>query len=163
MNITKSSSLSPAGERVGERAWPLLSMLCFIACAPSVVVPLEEAKYADALGVDIAASTKVAGMYIRDITVGAGPEALTGHPVTMRYTGWLSNGTQFDSNQTTGFQFTVGSGQVIQGWDVGVRGMLVGGERQLIIPASMGYGESGTSGIPGNSILVFNVTMMSTP
>ena len=157
-------SLSPAGERVGVRGRTLLlSSLLFVACAPSVVVPLEEAKYADALGVDIAASTKVAGMYIRDISVGTGPEALTGHPVTMRYTGWLSNGTQFDSNQTTGFQFTLGAGQVIQGWDVGVRGMLVGGQRQLIIPASMGYGESGTNGIPGNSILVFNVTMMSTP
>ena len=81
----------------------------------------------------------------------------------MRYTGWLSTGSQFDSNQSTGFQFTLGAGQVIQGWDVGVRGMLVGGQRQLIIPASMGYGESGTQGIPGNSILVFNVTMMSTP
>jgi len=141
----------------------LLTTLLFTACTPPPAPALEDAKYAPALGVDIAASTKVAGMYLRDLTVGTGAEALSGRPVTMRYTGWLSTGAQFDSNQTTGFKFTLGAGQVIQGWDVGVRGMLVGGERQLIIPPSMGYGEEGTQGIPGNSILVFNVTMVSTP
>ncbi len=163
MNNQTNVSLSPAGERVGERAFLLLWLLSFVACAPPPVVALEDAKYAASLGVDLGSSTKVAGMYIRDLTVGSGAEAVSGSLVTMRYTGWISSGEQFDSNQATGFRFRLGSGQVIQGWDVGVRGMLVGGERQLIIPPSMGYGEEGTQGIPGNSILVFNVTMMSTP
>ncbi len=133
------------------------------ACAAPPAPTLEEAKYAAALEVDISASTRVCSMYIRDTTVGTGAAAESGKLVTMRYTGWLIDGAEFDSNQAAGFQFRIGEGHVIQGWDLGVRGMLVGGTRQLIIPPALGYGEDGTQGIPGNAILVFNVTMMSTP
>ena len=152
-----------AGERVGERACACIALLLLAACAPPPVVALEEATYASSLGVDLAASTKISGMYIRDITVGTGATATAGQQVTMRYTGWLSNGAQFDSNQAAGFPFRLGAGQVIRGWDLGVPDMKVGGSRQLIIPSSLGYGAEGTQGIPGNAILVFNVTMMSTP
>lgn len=139
------------------------SVLALSACVAPPAPALEDAKYAAALGVDIGASTKVGTMYIRDLTVGTGASAEAGNLVTMRYTGWLADGEQFDSNQAAGFQFRIGAGRVIGGWDLGVRGMLVGGTRQLIIPPSLGYGEEGTQGIPGNAILVFNVTMMSTP
>jgi peptidylprolyl isomerase len=81
----------------------------------------------------------------------------------MKYTGWLANGTQFDSNQTSGFRFSLGAGEVIRGWDLGVPGMKTGGTRQLIIPPALGYGASGTGPIPGNAVLIFNVTMVSTP
>ena len=139
-----------------------LALLTLAACAPPAP-PLEEAKYAAALGVDLSASAKVSGMYIRDLTVGTCATADPGQLVTMRYTGWLIDGTQFDSNQAEGFQFRVGAGRVIQGWDLGVPGMKVGGMRQLIIPPELGYGQEGTGPIPGNAILVFNVTMMSSP
>ncbi|MFO0594333.1 MAG: FKBP-type peptidyl-prolyl cis-trans isomerase [Myxococcaceae bacterium] len=139
----------------------VVALVGLVGCAPDP--KLEDAMYAASLGVDLSASTKLAAMYFRDVTVGSGAEAKSGNLVTMRYTGWLANGTQFDSNQASGFQFQVGAGDVIQGWDLGVVGMKVGGERQLIIPPSMGYGASGNGPIPPNAILVFKVTMMSTP
>lgn len=125
---------------------------------------IEETTFADSLSVDLAASSKLpSGMYVRDEVEGTGAVAANGSLVTMRYTGWLANGTQFDSNQARGFQFNLGAGEVIAGWDLGVPGMKVGGTRQLIIPPSLGYGASGTGPIPGNAVLVFRVTMMSTP
>lgn len=141
----------------------LISALAFAACAPPPVTDLDTATYAPALGVDLANSTKVSGMYIRDITAGDGGVAADGQLVTMNYTGRLTDGTQFDSNQAAGFQFRLGTGRVIRGWDLGVPGMRVNGERQLIIPPSLGYGEDGTQGIPGNAILIFEVKMKSTP
>ena len=145
-----------------SRLLPLLAF-ALTACAPPEV-PIEKATFAASLNVDLAQSTKqTSGLYLRDLEVGTGAEAKTGSQVTMRYTGWLADGTQFDSNQAAGFKFRVGLGEVIAGWDLGVPGMKVGGKRQLIIPPSLGYGESGTGPIPGNAILVFDVTMMSTP
>lgn len=134
------------------------------ACAPTPEVPIEQTTFASSLGVDLAASTKLpSGMYIRELSEGMAPSATNGATVLMRYTGWLANGTQFDSNQTSGFRFTLGAGEVIRGWDLGVAGMKTGGSRQLIIPPALGYGASGTGPIPGNAVLVFNVTMVSTP
>jgi FKBP-type peptidyl-prolyl cis-trans isomerase len=131
----------------------------------SGVTTIEAATFAPALGVDLAQSTKdSSGMYTRELTVGDGGTPVQAPSVvTMRYTGWLADGTQFDSNQTTGFQFTLGAGQVISGWDIGVRGMQVGGTRQLIIPPSLGYGASGYGPIPPDAILVFSVTLLSSP
>ena len=82
----------------------------------------------------------------------------------MHYTGWLANGTQFDTNganDDSGFSFVLGTGNVIAGWHLGIAGMRVGGQRQLIIPPSLGYGAQANGTIPGNSILVFNVTIVS--
>lgn len=134
---------------------------CVPATPPATI---ETATFAASLNVDLSASTKLpTGLYLRDLTPGTGAEALAGSKVTMRYTGWFTNGTQFDSNQTNGFQFRLGAGEVIAGWDQGVGGMKVGGTRQLIIPPSLGYGATGQGPIPGDSILVFSVTMVSTP
>jgi FKBP-type peptidyl-prolyl cis-trans isomerase len=105
-------------------------------------------------------------MYIRDTTVGTGAPAESGKQLTMQYTGFLVDGTQFDASPPSGFQFQLGVGEVIQGWELGVGppgAMNVGGARQLIIPPSLGYGSDGRGTIPGNAILVFNVTMVSTP
>ena len=107
-----------------------------------------------------------------DLVVGTGATATTGNRVTVNYTGWLydtnaaqNKGTQFDT--TTGktpFSFTLGAGQVIKGWDQGVVGMKVGGQRRLIIPPDLGYGSTGAGGvIPGNATLVFDVTLVSIP
>ncbi|MFZ5443063.1 MAG: FKBP-type peptidyl-prolyl cis-trans isomerase [Myxococcota bacterium] len=139
-----------------------LAVLLLSACAPEPKI--EETTFAASLGVDLAASTKhPSGLYFREKTTGDGAEAKNGSPVTMRYTGWLVDGTQFDSNQAAGFRFTLGAGDVIPGWDLGCVGMKVGGTRQLIIPPALGYGSSGAGPIPPNAILVFDVTMVSTP
>lgn len=140
----------------------LLSLVTLFSCSPARSV--EDTKFAASLKVDLAASTKLdSGLYFQDLTVGPGAEAVAGQKVTMRYTGWLADGTQFDSNQTSGFQFTLGAGEVIAGWDQGVPGMKVGGARKLIIPSALGYGESGVGPIPPNANLVFDVSMISTP
>ena len=98
-----------------------------------------------------------------DLTVGTGAEATKGQQVTVRYTGWLTNGTKFDSSKDRGdpFVFNLGRGQVIKGWDEGVQGMKVGGKRKLTIPPAMGYGSRGAGGvIPPNATLVFEVELL---
>jgi FKBP-type peptidyl-prolyl cis-trans isomerase FkpA len=123
--------------------------------------------YASALGVDLSSMTKSAdGLYTKDVVSGTGAEAQAGKTVTVHYTGWLPDGTQFDSSRPSGhpFQFSLGTGSVIQGWDEGVPGMKVGGQRRLVIPSALGYGENGYPGvIPPNSVLVFDVELISVP
>lgn len=129
------------------------------ATAPTI----EAATFAPALGVNLAASTKISDMYYRDIVVGTGAVVQPGQTVSVHYTGWLANGTQFDANgpSDTPYPFVLGTGNVIAGWHVGIAGMRVGGQRQLIIPPSLGYGSRGNPPIPGNAILVFTVTVVS--
>jgi FKBP-type peptidyl-prolyl cis-trans isomerase len=98
-----------------------------------------------------------------ELVVGTGPEATSGQKVTVHYTGWLTNGTKFDSSKDRGdpFVFNLGKGQVIKGWDEGVQGMKVGGKRKLTIPPAMGYGARGAGGvIPPNATLVFEVELL---
>jgi len=97
-----------------------------------------------------------------DIRVGTGPEAVAGQAVMVHYTGVLFDGTKFDSSIDRGepFQFILGAGQVIAGWDQGVAGMRVGGKRRLVIPASLAYGERVQGSIPSNSPLVFEVELL---
>ncbi len=101
-------------------------------------------------------------LMIKDITVGTGAEAKAGDTVTVQYVGMLTNGTVFDASAnhgTAGFTFPLGAGQVIKGWDQGVAGMKVGGKRELVIPASLGYGAQAVGSIPANSTLVFEVEL----
>lgn len=107
------------------------------------------------------------GLQIIDTQVGTGAEAQPGRTVTVHYTGWLYNdgqqGGKFDSSRDRGdpFQFPLGAGHVIQGWDRGVAGMKVGGQRSLIIPPEMGYGARGAGGvIPPNATLKFDVELL---
>jgi FKBP-type peptidyl-prolyl cis-trans isomerase len=119
--------------------------------------------FAPQLGVDMASMTKTpSGLAYKDLKVGDGAEAKAGQMATVHYTGWLPNGTKFDSSRDRGdpFAFPIGAGQVIKGWDEGVAGMHVGGRRLLVIPASLGYGESGSDPIPPNSTLVFDVELL---
>ena len=98
-----------------------------------------------------------------DLSEGSGEAAKAGDTLVMKYYGTLaSDGTMFDENYTkdTGFTFTLGSGQVIKGWDKGLEGMKTGGERRLVIPSDMAYGEAGQGAIPGNADLVFVVKLL---
>lgn len=111
--------------------------------------------------------TLPSGLQIADIEVGTGAEATAGQQVTVHYTGWLyengAAGAKFDSSKDRGqpFQFGLGAGQVIRGWDEGFAGMKVGGTRKLIIPPAMGYGARGAGGvIPPNATLLFEVELL---
>jgi FKBP-type peptidyl-prolyl cis-trans isomerase FkpA len=108
-------------------------------------------------------TTTPSGLQYWDIVVGTGDTAVPGKPVSVHYTGWLTDGKKFDSSLDRGkpFIFTLGAGQVIAGWDEGVTGMKAGGKRQLRIPPSLGYGESGAGGvIPPNATLIFDVQLL---
>lgn len=109
------------------------------------------------LGIDLSAMTRSAsGLYWRDLVVGTGDAAQVGDTATVGYSGWLTDGTLFDSGS---FPFIVGVGQVIAGFDEGVAGMKVGGRRKLVIPPELGYGNRANGPIPANSTLVFEVEL----
>ncbi len=122
------------------------------AAAPAVPVPAAPA---------VPGVTTASGLQYVDLFVGDGALAEDGMTVAVHYTGWLSDGTKFDSSRDRGerpFTFQLGAGQVIRGWDEGVKGMRVGGKRKLTIPPDLGYGERGAGGvIPPNATLVFEV------
>jgi FKBP-type peptidyl-prolyl cis-trans isomerase FkpA len=97
-----------------------------------------------------------------DLVVGTGDEAVAGKTVSVHYVGTLLNGTKFDSSRDRNepFEFVLGSGQVIKGWDQGVVGMKVGGKRKLVIPPDLAYGDQAKASIPANSTLVFEVELL---
>jgi len=103
------------------------------------------------------------GLTYVDEVVGNGPQPQSGQTVSVHYTGWLTNGQKFDSSLDRGqpFEFVLGAGQVIRGWDEGVASMKVGGTRRLTIPPALGYGARGAAGvIPANATLVFEVQLL---
>lgn len=137
----------------------LLTLTC-IACsgnqagipdqAPDAPTTLTESQYTPISG----------GLKYHDLKVGTGTEAQKGKHVTVHYTGWLTTGKMFDSsiNKKRPFSLTLGSGQVIKGWDEGIVGMRVGGHRQLSIPPNLAYGPDGYAGvIPPSATLIFEI------
>lgn len=133
------------------------------ACGSDSPTSIEDTQFAPALGVDLSTMTRTSsGLYYRDITVGTGALAQSGNTVGVYYQGWLASGTRFDGRTSgTPYEFPLGTGYVIRGWDEGVPGMRVGGKRQLVIPPSLGYGAAGSSSIPPNAVLVFEVEVRS--
>ena len=111
----------------------------------------------------MSAITTPSGLIYEDTTIGSGATAAAGQQVSVHYTGWLTSGVKFDSSKDRNepFDFRLGSGNVIKGWDEGVQGMQVGGVRKLTIPPQLGYGERGAGGvIPPNATLVFDVELL---
>ncbi|MES9845237.1 MAG: FKBP-type peptidyl-prolyl cis-trans isomerase [Candidatus Sedimenticola sp. PURPLELP] len=103
------------------------------------------------------------GLKYEDLVEGDGEQAVAGNSVTVHYTGWLTDGSKFDSSldRNDPFRFPLGGGRVIRGWDEGVQGMKVGGKRRLTIPPQLGYGAAGAGGvIPPNATLVFEVELL---
>lgn len=140
----------------------LVALLSVSCLDNSPFVPrIEDTNFDPSLGVDLAASTKTAsGLYYRDITVGGGAQVpATGTAaVNTAYQLFLRTG---ESLQAGNFNFTVGLGQAIAGYDEGMRGMRVGGRRQLILPPNLAYGEQGTDLVPPNAILVYVVDLVA--
>jgi len=133
--------------------------------APAASTSTEASAPAETTPADTAAPAEtVTKLEIKDTKVGKGAAAKAGDTVSVHYTGWLMDGTKFDSSldRNEPFSFQLGGGQVIEGWDKGVAGMKVGGTRVLIIPSSMGYGEQGAPpAIPANATLKFEVTLLA--
>jgi FKBP-type peptidyl-prolyl cis-trans isomerase len=133
-----------------------VSLFSTTACTQQALPPKESSTMTDLIKTDI--------------KLGEGAEAKAGQHVTVHYTGWLydaaapdNKGKKFDSSRDRRepFDFPLGAGHVIKGWDVGVQGMKIGGQRTLIIPANMGYGARGAGGvIPPNATLVFDVELL---
>ena len=108
-------------------------------------------------------NTSPTGLGVDDLATGEGETASAGQRVTVHYTGWLTNGSKFDSSKDRDdpFEFWLGKGQVIRGWDEGVQGMRVGGTRKLTIPPQLGYGSRGAGGvIPPDATLIFEVELL---
>lgn len=124
---------------------------------------LPPAGYAKELNVDTTRMTRTqSGLMYEDVKVGTGEVATAGDMVSVQYTGWLTDGTKFDSSRDRNepFSFKLGAGRVIAGWDEGVAGMRVGGERKLVIPSDLGYGDQGVGPIPPGATLVFDVELL---
>lgn len=148
--------LSPAGVRVAMALVVAWAMGLFIAVAPLTVQAQEKTM------------TTSSGLQITDIKVGTGATPKPGQTCVMHYTGWLYQGgvkgKKFDSSLDRGepFEFPIGQGHVIRGWDEGVATMKVGGKRTLIIPPELGYGSRGAGGvIPPNATLIFDVELLA--
>lgn len=125
------------------------------------VNPSPSTQSAD-INVTITPMQEVNELIIEDLVEGTGDKAVSGKKVSVNYKGTLINGTQFDSSYDRGqpFNFTLGAGQVIEGWDQGVAGMKVGGKRKLTIPPKLGYGSRDMGTIPPNSVLIFEVELL---
>ncbi len=111
----------------------------------------------------LAAAPVALAVEIEDIAEGDGPVAAAGHRVTVHYDGRLADGTPFDSSRERGqpFVFTLGRGQVIRGWEIGIAGMKPGGERRLTVPPEYGYGDRDLGVIPPGSTLIFDVELLA--
>ena len=177
VNAPRSALRAPVAPRTGRarsaergvRAVRALTLVLALAACTSDVQPDTPPPppgnpdptantYAPALGIQLPAFYKTPnGVYYQDTKIGTGMVAAPGAQVTAKYTGWLPDGTQFDSGT---FPFRIGGGMVIAGWDEGVQGMRVGGVRKLVIPAALGYGEQGAPpDIAPDETLVFVVDL----
>ncbi len=144
-----------------------IALLCGSLASPFGASGAEQPK--SPATTDTKMNTKTdSGLEYQDLVVGTGAQASAGQQVSVHYTGWLQNpdgsaGTKFDSSLDRGqpFNFPLGGGRVIRGWDEGVAGMKVGGKRRLVIPAALGYGARGAGGvIPPNATLIFDVELL---
>lgn len=140
-----------------------------VACASAGVPlppprPVESIAFASSLNVDLSKMTKTpSGLYYRDIEVGSGTLVKGKMELKLHYTGWLTNGVQFESNPEDAppVSVPIGRGRVIKGWDEGIEGMRAGGRRQLVVPSTLAYGSESVGQIPPDAVLVFEIHLVS--
>jgi peptidylprolyl isomerase len=140
----------------------LLTAVAIPACSEKGPKPGDKAPEA-AASAPAGAVKKPSGLSYVELVPGKGAQPSAGKQVTVHYTGWLTDGTKFDSSRDRNepFTFVIGAGQVIPGWDEGVISMKVGGKRKLIVPSQLGYGAAGAGGvIPPNATLIFEVELL---
>jgi FKBP-type peptidyl-prolyl cis-trans isomerase FkpA len=149
---------------VGRGILLLLAMTgpALTGCDDRSPVDPRDVTFHPALEVNLDAMTRTtSGLYFRDFEVGTGDAVTVGDEIEVYYTGWFPNGNVFDSRTSgTPLSFPVGAGWVIEGWEEGVQGMRVGGDRQLVIPPQLAYGMDGSGPIPPNAVLVFRVLLV---
>ena len=153
----------PASARRTLRRSLVFSLLIPIGCASSGAssTAIADTAFERSLQVDLSSMTKSpSGLYFKDETEGRGEVAKQREKVTVRYTGWLSNGTKFDSSESLEFRLSSGPSGVIEGWVVGIEGMHVGGVRRLVIPPELGYRYREAGPIPSGSVLVFRIELL---
>jgi peptidylprolyl isomerase len=157
------SAVAAADVSPTESVETLSSSNPLIAQAPtSEVSPTQNVITAKKVEASEKYVTTASGLKYLDLVEGKGSAPKSGQTVSVHYIGTLENGTKFDSSRDRGrpFEFTLGAGQVIKGWDEGLSTMKVGGRRQLVIPPSLGYGDRGIGPIPPKSTLIFDVELM---
>jgi peptidylprolyl isomerase len=156
------SAIAAADQPPTEPTETLSSSAPSIAQAPAPETPAQPEITAKKVEASDKYVTTKSGLKYLDLVEGKGATPKSGQTVTVHYIGTLKNGTKFDSSRDRGrpFDFTLGAGQVIKGWDEGLSTMKVGGRRQLEIPPSLGYGSRGIGPIPPNSTLIFDVELL---
>lgn len=158
---TKVGRGARESESVVRRLCAVLAIVVVTAGCDDPFQVIEEVEFAASLGVDLSQMERLSnGVYIQDLVVGTGDTLVVGSMANVDYTGWLADGTQFDTGT---FSFTSGStgdDRTISGFDAGTRGMRVGGTRRLIIPPEQGYGDRQSGPIPAGSILIFEVDLL---
>jgi len=140
----------------------LATLLASAACASVGSLPpdISDTRFERSLQIDLVSMTRTpAGLYYQDVREGQYEVVKVRQRVTVRYTGWLPNGTEVDKSDE-GIEFRLGSGTVIRGWDLGVEGMRVGGVRKLVIPPELGYRYRDVGKIPAGSVLVFRIELI---
>ena len=142
--------------------WVVVALLALLvaACGPETPTGQSPSTTQETEGTTVKTAS---GLQYQELKAGDGPAAKAGDIVSVHYTGKLTDGKKFDSSLDRGepFGFAIGAGQVIRGWDEGVMSMKVGGKRQLVIPAELGYGARGAGGvIPANATLIFEVELL---
>lgn len=148
------------------RLLALMAAVFLASCDSDPLVPrIEDATFAPSLGVNLSEMTKtVSGLYMKNLVIGTGAAAGTGSRAFVHYTGWLTDGTEFDSAwppDKDPILVWIGSGNTVQGFAEGTRGMQVGGKRLIVVPPALGYGGRVVGPIPANSILVFEIELVS--
>lgn len=151
-----AQSKPPAGRNRQARLFAIVIVLVLAASAIAYLITSRTGK----TGAEVATTS---GLKYIDLLEGTGPSPRTGQLISVHYTGTLEDGTKFDSSRDRGqpYEFRIGTGSVIKGWDEGLMTMKVGGQRKLIIPSQLGYGPRGSPPkIPGNATLLFDVELM---
>lgn len=138
-----------------------LAAACAPAAAPAPAASIEETRFAPSLNVDLSAMTRTPdGLYYRDLLPGAGAEARPGRTVTVRYAGFLPDGTLVDERRASTLSFRLGSPDIIRGWTLGMAGMREGGQRMIVLPPALAYGRRGAGAVPPNAVVVFVVELV---